>query len=243
MMWLFEDWVRSTRKAAWRLLETQNGWSVRTGLSLTLGHRRFSRLFLGAELDLVRTEVLRMFLAEGAPFSTAHLAASLDRPELEVRHLLAELARLDRLTLSQAHDRILSAYPFSQAVTRHRVHLPGGGEHHALCAVDALGIPLLAGGVGEIRSSCANSGRSIQIVIRQRRISEQEPKDCVLGIGRAKQGGHLAKSTCPHVNFFADPVEAKMWLDQKDDLMSKNVFSLTAAMVAARRLFDERLSA
>jgi alkylmercury lyase len=84
--------------------------------------------------------VLRAFLETGhAPH-----AADLPRPVgIDRDEALALLHRLDLVHLDRA-GQVVAAYPFSGRPTAHSVRLDDGPPLHAMCALDAVGIPLMA---------------------------------------------------------------------------------------------------
>ena len=55
------------------------------------------------------------------------------------------------------------AYPFSRRSTGHTVHLTGHLPVAAMCAIDALGIPLMTGTDGVVHSTDPTTGTSIRI--------------------------------------------------------------------------------
>ena len=59
--------------------------------------------------------------------------------------------------------RVATAYPFCGAPTRHVVRLDEASPVHAMCAIDALGIPLMTGRDGVIESADPDEGRPIRI--------------------------------------------------------------------------------
>jgi hypothetical protein len=237
---VIDNVMQTTRSRAWKVLGTHGVVPVRTGLEIALGHRRFGRLLLGPRLDLLRKTILRTFLVGEAPPTISTLAKSLTRAEDEVKADLEELARREVIGPVDGHGGIASAYPFSATPTPHRVLLANGREVHGLSAVDALGIPLLAGGAGEIHSLSALSGRQIRIAIKKDRIAENQPEACIVGVAGDKKGS-LFDAFSKGTQFFSSTKEWRDWLAEHRELRG-NVLSLRTAMLVARHAFDDRFA-
>lgn len=78
------------------------------------------------------------------------------------QHDLAELAKLDAVAIT---DRGVSAYPFSAADTGITVVMDGR-RIGAMCAIDALAVPLLANANVTIEASCEQCGKGIALEAR-----------------------------------------------------------------------------
>ena len=106
--------------------------------------------------------ILRTFPAHGGPPDPVELGQLAERFAVPLAATLAECAAQDLIQVDAATERIRAAYPFSGAPTVHRVTLvpgpadgngdPGGHDElngqtsqqvFAMCALDALGIPLM----------------------------------------------------------------------------------------------------
>lgn len=232
--------VESTRNTAWRLLGVSRAEPLRTGLAVVLGRRRFGRLLLGPQLDVLRRAILRAFLAGGPSPSAATLAKALDRPEPDIRMALAQLAARGLLALEENGDAIKSAFPFSPPPAPYRVVLPGRQEAYAPSALDALGISLLAGGVGVIHGTCPHSGQSIAVTIRARRVAERSPEHSVIAVATDPREGAL-ESLCRRAHFFASRVDAEAWLAEQRPLGGR-VLEIGSALLLAKRLFDDSVA-
>ncbi|MGH7266868.1 MAG: organomercurial lyase [Candidatus Rokuibacteriota bacterium] len=113
--------------------------------------------------DVLR-HVLRRFAAEGGPVPVdAVCRAFPGRAPDTVRAELRDLDEKDFLVIRE--DRVELAYPFSGAATAFAVILPDGGERHACCAIDALGIaPMLRRSIA-IRSECHHCRASLGFTV------------------------------------------------------------------------------
>jgi hypothetical protein len=95
---------------------------------------------------------------------------------------------------------ITVAYPFSGTPTAHRVRLAGGPQVFAMCAIDALGIPRMAGRDGVIESADPVTGEPVRVdvVLGTWR---WEPAGTVVTVARSDEGGPVYCCSCPNINF------------------------------------------
>ncbi len=146
--------------------------------------------------------VLRRFLATGAP-PTARW----------VRHAAAEAGldatALDALAAADAvhvvNGVVAVAYPFSGTPTPHRVELDGLPAVYAMYAIDALGLPAMAGQDGQISSADPHDGTPIEVSVRGGTWS-WVPAAAVVVAGRATDCGTECGSfevMCPNTVFHA----------------------------------------
>lgn len=102
--------------------------------------------------------VLRVFLAAGqAPHRDDVPVGGAGRDDA-----FGALGDVDLVHLD-TDGHIAVAYPFSGRPTGHTVRLDGGPVLHAMCAIDALGIPLMTGRDGVIVSADPGDGHPIHI--------------------------------------------------------------------------------
>lgn len=148
----------------------------------------------------------------------------------DVRRLSTE----DLVQLDEAGG-VAVAYPFSGRPTAHRVHLAGGPEVWAMCAIDALGIPLMAGRAGVIESRDALTGEPIRVSM-----DGWEPAGTVVLVARSAGGGPISCCACPHMNFHASAESARSYLDDHDGL-SGQVLDQAAAVELADLCFGSLL--
>jgi hypothetical protein len=107
---------------------------------------------------------------------------------------LQHLAAAD-LVHTAPDGQVEIAYPFAGRPTGHTVHLAGHPPVAAMCAVDALGIPLMTGTGGVIDSADPSTGATIRI---QRRGDEWtwQPATAVIVVGHTDSCGTLANTVC-----------------------------------------------
>jgi alkylmercury lyase len=104
------------------------------------------------------------------------------------------------LVHSAPDGQIEVAYPFSRQPTGHTVHLTGHPPVAAMCAIDALGIPLMTGTDGVIDSADPDTGTPIRI----HRHSDQwtwQPATAVVVIAQTDCSGTLADTLCGSITF------------------------------------------
>jgi alkylmercury lyase len=160
--------------------------------------------------DLHRA-VLRRFLATGTPPTARWLRQAAVDQGLDAA-ALDELAAAD--TVHVANGVVAVAYPFSGTPTPHRVELDGLPAVHAMCAIDALGLPAMAGRDARITSADPHDGTPI-IVTARRGAWTWVPPSAVVVAGRATDYGTGCGSfeaMCPHTAFHASPESALAWL-------------------------------
>jgi NAD-dependent dihydropyrimidine dehydrogenase PreA subunit len=106
------------------------------------------------------------------------------------------------------------AYPFSGTPTPHRVELDGLPAVYAMCAIDALGLPLMAGRDGRITSADPHDGTPVKVTVRDGTWSWAPVATVVVAARAADCGTECSSSEvmCPHTVFFASPGSACAYL-------------------------------
>ncbi len=107
--------------------------------------------------------VLRRFLEAGAPPTARWLRQAAADAGLDAA-ALGELAAADAVHV--VNGVVAVAYPFSGTATPHRVELDGLPALYAMCAIDALGLPAMAGRDGQITSADPHDGTLIAVSVR-----------------------------------------------------------------------------
>jgi alkylmercury lyase len=185
-------------------------------------------------------EILRAFLAAGHAPDPAQVRVIAAGIGVDVAEGLERLAERDLAHCGQ-DGRIRVAYPFSGEPTGHRVQVRDRPSMDAMCAVDALGIPLMAGRDGVITSS----DPSTQQVIRVVRCVEEwgwEPADTVVLLAQTTGGGTAGECLCPSILFCVDRDHAEHYLAGHPEL-SGSILGQTAAIEIARACFGSLLTA
>jgi hypothetical protein len=107
-----------------------------------------------------------------------------------------------------------------------------------MCALDALGIPLMAHRSGQINSIDPTSGQPITVEVDGQGWRWQPTTTVVLAGTTAVAGacGSVADCCCPHINFHASPGDAHAYR-QQHPTMAAQLLSQAEAIAAARRSF------
>ena len=143
---------------------------------------------------------------------------------------LRQLAAADLVHIAPG-GQIEIAYPFSGRPTGHSVRLAGHPPVAAMCAIDALGIPLMTRSDGVIDSAEPQSGTPIRI---QRRGDQWtwRPATAVVVIGRNGCCGTLANTVCRSITFHTDSKRAHSHLDNHPEFDSRIVSQSDAITLA-----------
>jgi hypothetical protein len=165
--------------------------------------------------------------------------------DIPLESTLAYMAVQDLLQRDPATGRIRAAYPFSGVPTAHRVIIfaDHSGERtdqieaqvYAMCALDALGVPLMLRRAAQISSEDAHTGEVVKALIRPPANvldmsaiaaadwrASWEPVSVVVYARPADHEAEHAAGTCqaegtccPITNFFAAQSTAQAWLAQR----------------------------
>jgi NAD-dependent dihydropyrimidine dehydrogenase PreA subunit len=162
-------------------------------------------------------DVLRRFLDTGAsPTARWIRQAAADRG--------LDATALDQLDAADAvhvvNGVVAVAYPFSGTPTPHRVQLDAVPAVWAMCAIDALGLPAMAGRDGRITSADPADGTPIEVTVRGGAWS-WAPAAAVVVAARAAGRGTDCGSfevMCPHTVFHASRPSARAWLAARGGL-------------------------
>jgi alkylmercury lyase len=161
--------------------------------------------------------VLRRFLETGAPPTARWLRQAARDQGLDAA-ALDELAAADAVHV--VNGVVAVAYPFSGTPTPHRVELDGLPAVYAMCAIDALGLPVMAGRDGRITSADTHDGTPISVSARGGTWS-WAPASAVVVAARAADCGTACSSfevMCPNTVFSASRGSAQAYLASHPDL-------------------------
>ncbi|QJY47822.1 organomercurial lyase [Pseudonocardia broussonetiae] len=135
---------------------------------------------------------------------------------------------------------IAVAYPFSGRQTGHTVRLDGGPVLHAMCAIDALGIPLMSGQNGVIVSADPDDGHPIRIE-RRGESWRWTPEGTAVLLGQSSSRGAAADCLCPSITFHTSRDRAMDHLHGRPEL-SGVVLDQVQALDDAGRSFGPLLA-
>lgn len=166
---------------------------------------------LPSALTELHRHVLRTFLATGGPPGIADLRRLARGLGLSPGAAMLRLADADLVHTDPAAGAVTAAYPFSTAPTPHVVRVAGAALVYAMCAIDALGIPLMAGRDGVISSVSPVSRDPITVEYRAGTWRWQPATAAVLIVSNGAAGPSLC-CTCPFNTFHATAEQAAAYL-------------------------------
>jgi hypothetical protein len=178
--------------------------------------------------------LLLAFPERGGPPDRPTLARLAHDHGVALERTLALLAQEDCVQRDPTTGAIRAAYPFSGVPTPHRVVLPAHdsaappAQLYAMCALDALGIPLMLRRGAEITSADALTGDEVRVTLAPSATGEPgnggaglagwtaswEPPTSVIFARREEHdcAGDASGACCPVINFFATAAHAQEWV-------------------------------
>lgn len=200
-------------------------------------------------------DVLLWFARCGRAPNSAEVAALARQLGLRLEPTLAQFAALDLMQRDPATGAIRAAYPFSGPPTAHRVRLAATSdvpavEVFAMCAIDALGIPLMLRRATTITSVDGLTGELVRVAVTPASVSagqsevtaQWEPTKAVV-YARPEDhehehdcGSEAAGTCCPMTNFFVSEAHAHRWATSFPHADGR-VYSQDDALRYAARLF------
>lgn len=185
-------------------------------------------------------QILRAFLATGSAPGAADLHRQASALHLDPGAAMRRLAEADLVHTDPVTNAVHSAYPFSGMPTPHVVRIDGAPSLHAMCAIDALGIPLMAGRDGVISSVSPATGDTITVE-RRAGTWRWEPQTAVVLIASTGESGPSARCTCPFIGFHGSAEEAAAFL-RKSGLATGRILTRDDAASAAETEFGSLLT-
>ncbi len=202
--------------------------------------RRLAQANLSELEDRARRYVLRHFADTGRAPGLAELRRELQLPAEEVAAaILTRLHESDLIVYDAATTRIAAAYPFSGEPTGHRVEI-GTRSLHALCAIDALGIPFMLDAPGVIRSECFWCHAPVEVHVAGGKIRTHRPAGVVAWYPDKDSCGCTATSRCIMINFFCSEDHLAAWRDGNPGEQG-TALSLEEAVEDGRMIFENLL--
>lgn len=183
--------------------------------------------------------ILTCFLDTGSPPGQTWLQREAEALGLDPRSACAELAEADLVHLDQAGS-VSVAYPFSAVPSGHRVQLADGPSVWAMCAIDALGIPQMAGRDATITATDPHSGEPVRVEVTAGEWRWSPTSTSVL-VALADTGDASALCACPHVNFHTSPNHAQAYLAQHPELTDELLLAQHPAIEYAHAAFGALL--
>ena len=156
----------------------------------------------GPDAQTLYRALLPGFAATGSPPAVADAAATAGLDPDRAVAALAALAAADLFALGP-DGQVQGAFPLSAVATRHRVRIPGRPLLHAMCAVDALGVPAMLGTGGAVSSTDPATGQAVKVTVGPDGDLTVSPTTAVVLLARAGDGP-LASACCSVMDFHAD---------------------------------------
>lgn len=185
--------------------------------------------------------ILGWFVSPGLPVRLAAVADKADALGLEPTEAVDELTRVDLVHIDPEAGVVTVAYPFSGRATPHRVTLPGGSQVHAMCAIDALGIPAMLHQPATITSVDPQTGEAVRVDVAGTGL-HWDPETLVVGVAATGTDTccPVAQNRCPHVNFHTSPDAARAyWETQR---ATGVILTVPAATHLGARVFGALLN-
>jgi hypothetical protein len=204
---------------------------------------RLANANLTQKEEEVRKAILVAFATSGISPTVSDIITFI--PEFgpkEVSRICRRLGEKDLIVWEEAKQSVQNAYPFSGLPTSHAVHLKAGPRVYALCAVDALGIPVMLGQAAHIISRCAGCHIPVEVAVVPSGLGGYSPAESVVWFPLAEDVCcPVAESRCPDINFFCSPDHLEMWRKSRgwpDGLSMR----MTEAFEAGREIFGSLLT-
>ncbi|MBA2811532.1 hypothetical protein E0500_030420 [Streptomyces sp. KM273126] len=170
-----------------------------------------SQARLPPALRAVHQGLLRQFLNQGEGPTAASVADLARQHGLDPDASLTALAAADLVHLNSAGNQVEIAYPLSAVPSQHRVDIHNGPSLTAMCAIDALGVPLMSNAAATIVSHTPSTGQQIQVTRERDGHWHWEPATTVVVLATATCTGRIAYA-CQHTEFHAAHEEAEKYL-------------------------------
>jgi hypothetical protein len=184
----------------------------------------------------VHHAILHTFASTGGPPTTTDLnhLASPDTANTILRRLHdADVIRLD------ANGAIRVAYPFSATPTRHHIRLASGTEVHAMCAIDALGMPAMLDTDATITTHDPTTNAPITVTITNGQ-STWDPPTTTAFVPATTGNGPSADTCCDHLNLFTNTTTAQSWTRSHPEVDGQ-LLTATEAEALGRQIFGTLL--
>jgi len=181
---------------------------------------------MGCECELkpeeieVLTSIFGMVLKLGRSPTIEELQLSLKKSNDEIIRALDELEKKgDFLLRKRGTQEIVSIYPLSLKTTEHQIILEDGTKLFAMCAVDALGMPIMFNKNVKIVSQCEQCKQRITIEIKNGEIASLSHPSLMICSPKS-QVYPAAETTCPLVNFFCSKKCADEWITKNPRIIN-----------------------
>jgi hypothetical protein len=204
---------------------------------------RLANADLTDQEEEVRRVILKAFATSGTSPTVGNILTCI--PSLgrhDISGICRTLAQKDLIVWDEEAQCVHSAYPFSGLPTAHTVHLKEGPAVFALCAVDALGMPVMLGQAADILSQCAHCHVPVEVVVSVQGLGRYHPRDSVVWFPLGEDVCcPVAQSRCPDINFFCSTEHRDSWW-QARGRQEGLVLTMAEAFDAGREIFGALLN-
>ncbi len=176
------------------------------------------------EAEVLR-HIFKTVLESGRAPTIREMEVFFKLSENDVIATLDELESKDLLFRKKGTQELISLYPFSMIPTKHKIFLEDGRSLYAMCAVDALGMPVMFNRNVKIVSQCEWCKQEIVIEIKKGEIVSKSHKDTMIWKAGRPESAPSAETCCPKINFFCSKKHIEEWKAWNPDL-AKAGFSL-----------------
>lgn len=183
---------------------TPNGFSQRR-------RKAAAQADLPPALASLHRQVLRAYLGTGRAPEAPELSRFAGELGLDLGAAMHQLADADLVHTDPVTGAATIAYPFSGVPTPHKVRVHGAPLLYAMCAIDALGIPLMVGQDGVISSVSPGTGDTITVEYRGGACRWQ-PATAVVLVASTGVAGPSRNCTCPFITFHVTADRAATYL-------------------------------
>jgi len=121
-------------------------------------------MLTSGEIEILKL-IFEAILKTGKTPTIREMQLALNQSDDYIIHTLDELEKKDILLRKRETREIISVYPFSLTRTEHQIILENGKKLFAMCAVDALGMPIMFDRKGKIISQCEKCKQEITVDI------------------------------------------------------------------------------
>ena len=190
-------------------------------------------------VDIVGREAFNALLTTRGPLSVERLAELLRVSRAAVDPLVNEMEEAGNLIRDGDGDApIVGVLGLSVVPTQHELDVDGISRW-TWCAWDALGLALLLGDAGVVRSTSPDSGMCIVVRFSNGSVTH-DPAEAVLVFAKQQQNCITVRDWCPLVNLFESEQAAQSWMERNG--VTGEIQQVHAASIACAKQYRPLLS-
>jgi hypothetical protein len=160
----------------------------------------------------VHRYILAHFSRTGQPPSGEEIGNGLGLDSDAVKAALGVIEARDGIHRDPATGEILAAYPFSAVPTDHVIRFDEGQSVFAMCAIDALGIPVMLDTDAIVESRCAHCRTPIRVEVQHNALMYYSPHESQVWYTSKPDGCCAAAlAQCPTISFFCSSEHLAAW--------------------------------